>query len=71
QPYFGVDAPLLVTTDYSYDIDSNNPRVTVDTSAGKGMFAYGGLRMGGEAFYSMDITDLSAPEILFKVTKQG
>ena len=71
QPYFGVDAPWLVTTDYSYDLDSNNPRVTVDTSAGKGMFAYGGLRMGGEAFYGMDITELSAPEILFTVTKQG
>ena len=71
QPYFGVDAPWLVTTDYSYDLDLTNPRVTVDTSAGKGMFAYGGLRMGGEAFYGMDITEVSTPEILFTITKQG
>ncbi|WP_352259162.1 pilus assembly protein PilY [Psychrobacter sp. TB55-MNA-CIBAN-0194] len=71
QPYFGVDAPWLVTTDYTYDLDITNPRVTVDTSAGKGMFAYGGLRMGGEAFYGMDITDVSAPEILFTITADG
>ena len=71
QPYFGIDAPWLVTTDYTYDLDITNPRVTVDTSAGKGMFAYGGLRMGGEAFYGMDITDVSAPEILFTITADG
>jgi len=71
EPYFGIDAPWLVTTDYSYDLDPTNPRVTVDTSAGKGMFAYGGLRMGGEAFYGMDITDVSTPEILFTITADG
>ncbi|MGO3640423.1 MAG: pilus assembly protein PilY [Psychrobacter sp.] len=71
QPYFGIDAPWLVTTDYTYDLDLTNPRVTVDTSDGNGMFAYGGLRMGGEAFYGMDITDVSAPEILFTITQDG
>ena len=71
EPYFGVDAPWLVTTDYTYDLDVTNPRVTVDTSAGKGMFAYGGLRMGGEAFYGMDITEASTPEILFTITQDG
>ena len=69
QPYFGVDAPWLVKTDYAYDLVGK--KVTVDTAAGKGMFAYGGLRMGGEAFYGMDITKKSDPKILFTITSQG
>lgn len=69
QPYFGVDAPWLVKTDYNYDLP--NKRVTVDTATGKGMFAYGGLRMGGEALYGMNITTKSTPKILFTITPQG
>lgn len=71
EPYFGVDAPWLVVTDYKYDLDSTPKKVTVDESSGKGMFAYGGLRMGGEAFYGMKITKKSAPEMLFTITKDG
>lgn len=69
KPYFGVDAPWLVKTDYNYDLP--NKKVTVDTASGKGMFAYGGLRMGGEAFYGMDITKKSTPKILFTITFAG
>ena len=71
EPYFGVDAPWLVVTDYKYDLDSTPKKVTVDESSGKGMFAYGGLRMGGEAFYGMKITKKTAPEMLFTITKDG
>ena len=69
KPYFGVDAPWLVKTDYNYDLA--NKRVTVDIGSGKGMFAYGGLRMGGEAFYGMNITTKSTPKILFTITSAG
>lgn len=69
QPYFGVDAPWLVKTDYNYDLAGK--RVTVDTTSGKGMFTYGGLRMGGEALYGMNITNKSTPKILFTITSQG
>ena len=69
KPYFGVDAPWLVKTDYTYDLVGK--KVTVDTASGKGMFAYGGLRMGGEAFYGMDINKKSEPKILFTITPQG
>ena len=69
EPYFGVDAPWLVKTDYNYDLAGK--KVTVDTTSGKGMFAYGGLRMGGEAFYGMDITKKAEPKILFTITPQG
>lgn len=72
QPYFGVDAPWLVTTDYRYDLPAK--KVKVDTSNGNGMFAYGGLRMGGEGLYGIDITNSAntagetAPKIMFTIT---
>lgn len=69
EPYFGVDAPWLVTTDYKYNLTGK--KVTVDEASGKGMFAYGGLRMGGEGLYGMDITDKSSPNILFTITSTG
>ncbi|MEJ6066364.1 hypothetical protein MT378_01230 [Psychrobacter sp. 16-Bac2893] len=71
QPYFGVDAPWLVTTDYTYGLATTaaeQSKVTVDTSAGNGMFAYGGLRMGGEAFYGINITNKDAPSMMFAIT---
>ncbi|MGP9773403.1 pilus assembly protein PilY [Psychrobacter sp. AOP1-A1-57] len=70
EPYFGVDAPWLVTTDYNFDLPEK--QVKVEEVAGeKGMFAYGGLRMGGEAFYGMNISKKSEPEMLFTITKAG
>lgn len=69
EPYFGVDAPWLVTTDYDYGVPGS--KVKVSQSAGKGMFAYGGLRMGGEAFYGMDISKKSVPKTMFTITKEG
>ncbi len=69
QPYFGIDAPWLVTTDYKYDLDAK--KVKVDNSTGKGVFAYGGLRMGGEALYGINITNKTAPKIEFTITPDG
>ena len=70
EPYFGIDAPWLVTTDYDFDLPGK--RVKVEEVAGrKGMLAYGGLRMGGEAFYGMNITKKSEPKILFTITSAG
>lgn len=71
QPYFGVDAPWLVTTDYTYSLattETVTSKVTVDTSSGNGMFAYGGLRMGGEALYGINISDKDAPSMMFAIT---
>ncbi|MGO3000862.1 PilC/PilY family type IV pilus protein [Psychrobacter sp. AOP7-D2-23] len=70
EPYFGVDAPWLVTTDYNFDLPGK--QVKVEEVAGeKGMFAYGGLRMGGEAFYGMNISKKAEPKMLFTITKAG
>ena len=71
EPYFGVDAPWLVVTDYTYDLKGKKVKVDAAPNKGKGMFAYGGLRMGGEAFYGVDITDKASPKVLFTVTPEG
>lgn len=64
-PNFGIDAPWLVTADYKYDFD--NKKVAIDT-AGKGVSAYGGMRMGGEAFYGVDLNNANAPKMKFSIT---
>ena len=66
QPYFGMDAPWLVTTNYRYDLANN--QVNVDTSNSHGVFAYGGLRMGGAAIYGMNLTDKVNPSLMFAIT---
>ncbi|WP_227681265.1 PilC/PilY family type IV pilus protein [Psychrobacter sp. SCQQ22] len=65
-PNFGIDAPWLVTADYKYDFP--NLRVDIDTTNDKGLFAYGGLRLGGEAFYGIDLHDPDNPSMLFSIT---
>jgi len=65
-PNFGIDAPWLVTADYKYDFAAK--RVDIDTTGNKGLFAYGGLRMGGDAFYGLDINDNDNPSMMFSIT---
>ena len=65
-PNFGIDAPWLVTADYRYNLSNN--RVNVNTTGGKGVFAYGGLRMGGEAFYGVNLNDSDNPSMMFTIT---
>ncbi|MCH1783386.1 pilus assembly protein PilY [Psychrobacter glaciei] len=65
-PNFGIDAPWLVTADYNYNLSNN--RVNVNTAGGKGIFAYGGLRMGGEAFYGLNLNDSDNPSMIFAIT---
>ena len=65
-PNFGIDAPWLVTANYRYDLPNN--RVNVNTAGGKGVFAYGGLRMGGEAFYGLNLNDNNNPSMMFTIT---
>lgn len=79
KPYFGVDAPWLVSANYFYDLDNN--RVTVTPCAENKTIdpnntrdcrntyvrAYGGLRMGGEGMYGLDLTDKDNPKMLFRI----
>lgn len=79
KPYFGVDAPWLVSANYFYDLD--NSKVTVTPCAADTVNdpsntrdcrntyvrAYGGLRMGGEGMYALDLTDKNNPKMLFRI----
>ena len=65
-PNFGIDAPWLVNADYKYDFA--NKRVSIDSSGNNGIFAYGGLRMGGEAFYGLNLADKDKPSMMFSIT---
>ena len=65
-PNFGIDAPWLVSADYKYDFP--NRRVNINTTANGGIYAYGGLRMGGEAFYGINLLDNESPSMAFAIT---
>lgn len=79
KPYFGVDAPWLVSANYFYDLDNNRVTVTpcpADTVNDPNntrdcrntyVRAYGGLRMGGEGMYGLDLTDKNNPKMLFRI----
>ena len=67
-PNFGIDAPWLVTADYKYDLLNKKVNVNVNEVEGKGVFAYGGLRMGGEAFYGVNLNDNDNPSMMFTIT---
>lgn len=79
KPYFGVDAPWLVSANYFYDVDNNRVTVTpcpADTVNDPSntrdcrntyVRAYGGLRMGGEGMYGLDLTDKDNPKMLFRI----
>lgn len=68
QPVFGVDAPWITKSEYTYNYDglSKTPVEPVKISAEK-IYAYGGLRMGGVGFYGLDVTSKDDPKLLFSI----
>lgn len=56
---YGVDAPWTAYAQYSRKAN----KIEADF-----MYAYGGMRMGGNAFYGMDLSSLTSPKILFNIT---
>ncbi len=63
RPVAGVDGPWTAYTEYKSTTNSDD---TVTKSAKK-VQVYGGLRMGGYAYYGLDLTNLSAPKLLFRI----
>ncbi len=64
QPKFGVDAPWSTRGIYEYDISGSPVKIQA-----KKMYTYGGLRMGGEGFYGLDITNRNNPKIAFSINR--
>lgn len=64
-PEFGVDAPWVTHAEYVYDFGNKNG---AEVRAEK-MYAFGGLRMGGNGFYGLNIKDRNKPVINFSIDK--
>ncbi|MFZ0023019.1 pilus assembly protein PilY [Acinetobacter sp.] len=66
--YYGVDGPWTVHTEYVIDGSGN---LTVGTGKGinqKGkQLAFGGLRMGGRSYYSLDLRNIDSPKLNFHI----
>ncbi len=66
--YYGVDGPWTVHTEYVIDGSGN---LTVGTGKGinqKGkQLAFGGLRMGGRSYYSLDLQNIDSPKLNFHI----
>ena len=66
--YYGIDGPWTVHTEYVID---NTANLTVGTGRGidqKGkQLAFGGLRMGGRSYYSLDLKNIDTPKLNFHI----
>ena len=66
--YYGIDGPWTVHTEYVIDDTAN---LTVGTGRGinqKGkQLAFGGLRMGGRSYYSLDLQNIDSPKLNFHI----
>lgn len=70
--YYGIDGPWTVHTEYVIDSSGN---LTVGSGKGtnqKGkQLAFGGLRMGGRSYYSLDLQNIDAPKLNFHINPTG
>lgn len=64
QPKFGVDGPWVTHAEYVYDFSKTPAEVRAQK-----MQAFGGLRMGGNGIYGLDITDRDKPKLNFALTR--
>lgn len=66
--YYGIDGPWAIHTEYVIDGSGN---LTVGTGKGinqKGkQLAFGGLRMGGRSYYSLDLQSIDTPKLNFHI----
>lgn len=58
-PEFGMD---LTWTFLRQDTDKNG-----QISTGDKLYLYGGMRMGGDNYYALDVTNLDSPKLLFAI----
>ena len=70
--YYGIDGPWALHTEYVIDGSGN-----LTVGAGKGVnqrgkqLAFGGLRMGGNSYYSLDLQDINSPKLNFQINPTG
>lgn len=62
---YGVDAPWTADNTFKITTQSNTTKYVANQ-----MNIYGGLRMGGQAIYGLDISSPTSPNLLFNITPQ-
>lgn len=79
--YYGIDAPWTAYTEYVSKGDnlgtltvgtgvSSTNATGVSSTQGK-QWVYGGLRMGGRSYYSLDLGDMNTPKLKFWINPAG
>lgn len=70
--FYGIDAPWTAYTEYVPKSDGTltvgTGKVTTGTTTLQGkQLVYGGLRMGGRSYYSLDLKNMSSPVLKFHI----
>ena len=70
--FYGVDAPWAAYTQYVANADGSltvgqSDRSTTDNIIKGKQWVYGGLRMGGRSYYSLDLGDINSPTLKFHI----
>ena len=60
-PNFGIDAPWILSAKYDYNYTSN--KITPNSDAG--IYAYGGMRLGGKGLLGFNLSDVNTPKAAF------
>ena len=60
-PNFGIDAPWILSAKYDYNYTSN--KITPNSNAG--IYAYGGMRLGGKGLLGFNLSDVNTPKAAF------
>lgn len=70
--FYGIDAPWVAYTEYVPKSDGTltvgTGKTTTGTTTLQGkQLVYGGLRMGGRSYYSLDLKNMSSPSLKFHI----
>lgn len=74
--FYGIDAPWTAYTEYVPKSDGTltvgTGKVTTGTTTLQGkQLVYGGLRMGGRSYYSLDLSNMNTPALKFHINPTG
>lgn len=65
--FYGVDGPWSAYTEYVADSSGNLTVGTGKNSLKGKQYVYGGLRMGGNSYYALDLADINNPKLKFHI----
>ena len=74
--FYGIDAPWVANTQYVANSDGSltvgiSDRSTTGNVIKGRQWVYGGLRMGGSSYYSLDLTTITTPSLKFHINPKS